>query len=89
MLGAGERFDAVPFFWSAHYDVTVAYVGHAARPERVEIDGDPAAHDCTVRYVEAGRIAAVATIGRDRESLLAEAAMERELGRHAGSAVVA
>ena len=89
MLGAGERFDAVPFFWSAHYDVTVAYVGHAARPERVEIDGDPAAHDCTVRYVEEGRVAAVATIGRDRESLLAEAAMERELGTRAGAAVVA
>jgi NADPH-dependent 2,4-dienoyl-CoA reductase/sulfur reductase-like enzyme/nitrite reductase/ring-hydroxylating ferredoxin subunit len=29
ILGAGERFDAVPFFWSAHYDVTIAYVGRA------------------------------------------------------------
>ena len=79
MLGAGERFDAVPFFWSAHYDVTISYVGHAQRPERVEIDGDPRAHDCTVRYIEGGRVAAVATIGRDEASLRAEAAMEREL----------
>ena len=81
MLGARERFDAVPFFWSAHYDVTVAYVGHAERPDRVEVDGDPGAHDCTVRYFEGDRLAAVATVGRDRESLLAEAAMERSPGR--------
>ncbi|HXW21026.1 MAG TPA: FAD-dependent oxidoreductase, partial [Roseiarcus sp.] len=29
MLGAGERFTAVPFFWSQHYDVPINYVGHA------------------------------------------------------------
>ena len=29
MLGHQERFDAVPFFWSQHYDVTINYVGRA------------------------------------------------------------
>ena len=29
MLGARERFDAVPFFWSQHYDIAINYVGHA------------------------------------------------------------
>src|SRR4029079_1048035 len=29
MLGRRERFDAVPFFWSQHYDVTIRYIGHA------------------------------------------------------------
>ena len=29
MLGRREPFDAVPFFWSQHYDVTIRYVGHA------------------------------------------------------------
>ena len=29
MLGRREPFDAVPFFWSQHYDVPINYVGHA------------------------------------------------------------
>ena len=28
MLGFRESFDAVPFFWSQHYDVPINYVGH-------------------------------------------------------------
>ena len=77
MLGRRERFDAVPFFWSQHYDVTINYVGHAEKWDAVEIDGDPGARDCAVT-LQARRAAtlAVATIGRDLESLRAEAAME-------------
>ena len=77
MLGARERFEAVPFFWSAHFDVTISYVGHAESPDRVEVDGDLRRRDCTVRYYENGRVTAVATVGRDRGSLAAEAEMER------------
>ncbi|HEU4989169.1 MAG TPA: FAD-dependent oxidoreductase [Gemmatimonadaceae bacterium] len=76
-LGARERFDAVPFFWSQHYDVSINYVGHAERWDEIRVEGDPAARDCTVRYVDGGRVVAVATIFRDGESLDVEAAMER------------
>lgn len=87
ILGARERFSAVPFFWSAHYDVTIRYVGHAERPERVEVNGDPRDGDCAVRYFEGDRLAATATIGRDRVSLETEARMEHLAhDRLAGSA---
>ena len=76
MLGRRERFDAVPFFWSQHYDVTINYVGHAERWDRVDIDG-ALERDCTVRYMRGERALAVATIGRDRVSLEAEVAMEK------------
>ncbi len=76
MLGARERFEAVPFFWSAHYDVTIAYVGHAEGWDAVEIDGSLGARDATVTYRRDGRTLAVATVGRDRVSLLAEMEME-------------
>ncbi len=79
MLGLKERFDAVPFFWSAHYDVTISYVGHAARWDRIGLSGNLEARDCRVEFVRGGRAVAVATVGRDRESLETEAAFERYL----------
>jgi NADPH-dependent 2,4-dienoyl-CoA reductase/sulfur reductase-like enzyme len=76
ILGYRERFDAVPFFWSQHYDVTINYVGHAEHWDSVEIDGNLSAHDCAVRYERGGRTLALATISRDLLSLQTEAAME-------------
>jgi NADPH-dependent 2,4-dienoyl-CoA reductase/sulfur reductase-like enzyme len=76
MLGQREVFDAVPFFWSQHYDVPINYVGHAERWDEIAIDGDIGAKDCLVRYKSAGRVLAVASIYRDIASLAAEIAME-------------
>jgi NADPH-dependent 2,4-dienoyl-CoA reductase/sulfur reductase-like enzyme len=77
LLGRREKFTAVPFFWSQHYDVTVRYIGHASSWDAARIDGTLASADCTIRYERAGRTLAVATIGRDRENLQAEVALER------------
>jgi len=76
MLGAGEKFDAVPFFWSQHYDVPINYVGHAESWDEIAVEGDISARDCLLRYMRGGRVLAVASIYRDRDSLLAEAGME-------------
>jgi len=77
MLGRRERFDAVPFFWSQHYDVTINYVGHAEQWDSVQIDGTLESRDCSITYARGDRRLAVATISRDRESLHAELAFER------------
>ncbi len=77
ILGARERFAQVPFFWSAHYDVSINYVGHAETWDRVDVSGDAAAHDVAVRFMRAGKLLAVATLFRDEESLRAEIEMER------------
>ena len=79
LLGRREKFDAVPFFWSQHYDVAINYVGHAENWDAVEIDGSLEARDCAVTYKTGGRALAVATISRDLQSLRAEASMEAEL----------
>jgi len=77
MLGRGERFDAVPFFWSQHYDAVIAYVGYAPDWDQVDVRGSLAGRDAAVVYRRAGQVLAVATIFRDGVSLAAEAAMER------------
>jgi NADPH-dependent 2,4-dienoyl-CoA reductase/sulfur reductase-like enzyme/nitrite reductase/ring-hydroxylating ferredoxin subunit len=79
MLGRQEHFDAVPFFWSQHYDVPINYVGHAQRWDSLEVSGDIAARDCAVRFQRGGRTLAVATIYRDRESLEAELRLEQAI----------
>ena len=81
MLGRRERFDAVPFFWSQHYDQSISCVGHAEKWDAIEIDGSPADGDCAVRYLASGKRIAVATVGRDKASLEAECAMEDEIAR--------
>ncbi len=76
ILGQRVPFRSPPFFWTRQWDVSVAYVGHAREWSETRVEGDPAAHDCAVRYLAGGRTLAVATIGRDRDSLVAEAALE-------------
>jgi len=81
ILGYHEQFNAVPFFWSQHYDVVINYVGHAEKWDRIEIDGELDARGCAVTYKKGNRTLAVATILRDLQSLEIEAAMEASLQR--------
>lgn len=75
MLGATAPYRDVPFFWSNHHDVTLAYVGHASRFDDVQIHGSLDARDAAVTYRLGGKIIAVLTINRDLTSLRVEAAM--------------
>ncbi len=71
-----ERYAAVPFFWSQHYDLVLAYVGNASRAEEVELYGSLDEHNAAAVIREGGRVAAVVTLFRDDVSLAVEAAME-------------
>jgi NADPH-dependent 2,4-dienoyl-CoA reductase/sulfur reductase-like enzyme/nitrite reductase/ring-hydroxylating ferredoxin subunit len=88
MLGAREPFDAVPFFWSQHYDIPINYLGHAEKWDTIDVDGDVDGKDCTVKYKLNGKTLAVVTIYRDVESLKAELEMEKlNDGRSRGTTV--
>lgn len=76
ILGRPTPHTAPPFFWSAHYDVTINYVGNAAGFDNVDVHGSLDDRRALVAYRAGTRIAAVAAIGLDRESLLIEKAME-------------
>jgi NADPH-dependent 2,4-dienoyl-CoA reductase/sulfur reductase-like enzyme len=77
MMGHAIPFTAVPFFWSQHYDVPINYVGHAEGWDEIVTLGDVMSKDCVLRFKRNGRVAAVASIFRDLESLEAEVLMER------------
>lgn len=79
MLGLGQKFDAVPFFWSQHYDVPINYIGHAEKWDELAIDGDVAGRDCLLRYKLKGRTLAVASIYCDVANLQEEVVMERSV----------
>src|SRR6185369_6941599 len=47
ILGKNQPFDAVPFFWSQHYDVSINYVGHAEKWDSADVTGSLADRDAT------------------------------------------
>jgi apoptosis-inducing factor 3 len=75
LLGVGDPYREVPFFWSQHHDVSFSYVGHAAGWDRIESRGDLEARDFAAFYLRGGRVLAVLTLGRDQLGLRAEAAL--------------
>ncbi len=77
MLGMGEPFDTVPFFWTEQHGLAIAYVGHAKGWDRLEVDGSIEREDCAVSYFKAGRKMATVVINRDLEGLRAEVELER------------
>ena len=76
ILGETGPFTDPPFFWSAHYETSVSYSGHAEKFDPPELDGDLADEDAAVRFEKDGKLLAVATVGRDVENLKAEQAFE-------------
>jgi len=68
----------VPFFWSQHYDVTLSYIGHAGGDADIQVIGSLENQDATVVYRVADKVAALLTVGRDRQNLEVEAALERK-----------
>lgn len=69
MLGARIAYRDAPFFWSAHYDVTIRYVGHAPTWDTVDKEGSIAGRDCLLTYRLNDAVVALAAIGRDAQLL--------------------
>lgn len=77
MLGHREPYQAVPFFWSNFLDMgcDLTFVGRLPRhePTRQLLRSEAG---LTLLYRDAGELVAVATVGEDGASLLAEQALE-------------
>nr|WP_166568986.1 FAD-dependent oxidoreductase [Pseudomonas sp. R5(2019)]NBA95485.1 FAD-dependent oxidoreductase [Pseudomonas sp. R5(2019)] len=76
MLGAGQAFTDVPFFWTHHYGLDLRYTGYAGGWDKVRIDGTLSKQDFTARFFRAGILVAAASVGRDLENLSIEATLQ-------------
>jgi NADPH-dependent 2,4-dienoyl-CoA reductase/sulfur reductase-like enzyme len=76
MLGATERFDSAPFFWTEQYGVPLRYVGRGSGWDSVTVEGAFEDRSLVARYFVEGTHCATATIGRDRANLEDELRLE-------------
>ena len=77
ILGAHEPFTTTPFFWSNHFDLHIHYVGHGGDRDAASVHGDLKTKEASVIFRSNDKLSAVASVGRDRENLKAEVALER------------
>lgn len=75
VAGTHATYDAVPFFWTQQFDVTLRYVGHAREWDEIVTDGDVSSRDFIARYMRDGRMVAAAGVLRDRDVIAAALAM--------------
>ena len=76
MLGESQAFDSAPFFWTEQFGVTIRYVGRAAGWDAATCESDFASSSLVARYFKNGQHCATATVGRDKENLEDELALE-------------
>jgi 3-phenylpropionate/trans-cinnamate dioxygenase ferredoxin reductase subunit len=58
MLGRGDTFDRLPYFFSDQYDVGMEYTGLARSWDRVVLRGDPAAREFIAFWLDGDRVVA-------------------------------
>jgi 3-phenylpropionate/trans-cinnamate dioxygenase ferredoxin reductase subunit len=72
MLGSGEPYREVPYFWSDLADWTsLEYVGPAQRWDREVVRGSIDDGEFTIFYVDGGQVAGALTVGRSADLDLA------------------
>ena len=65
MLGQGEDFSGVPFFWSAQHGYRIDLLGQAPKNSDPVVDGDLDGMDFLAYYVEGNQVRAVLSAGRE------------------------
>ena len=66
-LGAEDRYDAIPWFWSNQYDLRLQTVGLSADHDEVVIRGTPESRSFSVVYLRAGRVIALDCVNHTKD----------------------
>ena len=68
MLGFGQHYTGVPFFWTFHFGKRLGYLGHARDWDEIVYDGDVENLTFLAFYLKDARVAAVLSCGRDHDT---------------------
>ncbi|HKJ61507.1 MAG TPA: FAD-dependent oxidoreductase [Hyphomicrobiales bacterium] len=71
MLGEGDPYNALPWFWSDQYDVKFQIAGLSDGYDALEMDGDPETGSFSVSYYRDGKLIAVDAINAARAHMMA------------------
>jgi 3-phenylpropionate/trans-cinnamate dioxygenase ferredoxin reductase subunit len=66
-LGDGERYDAVPWFWSNQYDLRLQTAGLSQGHDDALVRGDPATRSFSVVYLRGGKVVALDCINKTKD----------------------
>lgn len=66
-LAEGERYDAVPWFWSNQYDLRLQTVGLSADHDDVVVRGDPATRSFSIVYLRGGKVIALDCVNKTKD----------------------
>lgn len=66
-LAPGERYEAVPWFWSNQYDLRLQTVGLAHGYDEEIVRGEPATRSFSVAYLREGAVVALDCVNRTKD----------------------
>jgi hypothetical protein len=76
LMGEAGGYRDLPFFWSAHFDTGLIYVGHVGSIVGTRVEGSIAGRDFAIDYTGAAKEKAFVTCNRDMPALVVEAQWE-------------
>jgi len=76
IMGEAGGFRDLPFFWSAHFDTGLRYLGHVGSIVGTRVEGSVAGRDFAIDYTGEGEEKAFVTCNRDLPALVVEAQWE-------------
>lgn len=79
LMGEAEAYHDIAFFWSAHFDIKLRYLGHTDQIAHTEVEGDIRARDFAVRLRDGGHGEAFVACKRDLRALQEEQRREQRL----------
>jgi 3-phenylpropionate/trans-cinnamate dioxygenase ferredoxin reductase subunit len=70
IVGHGQKYQAVPWFWTDQYDINLQMVGLSAGYDHIAIRGEPESRKFSVFYFKQGRLVAIDSVNRPGDHII-------------------